>query len=184
MPMQTATTETSRPRTQRAAPLPSGIRLLRGYTPGLVGRLGELHGRYYAKVWGSGAPFEILITREICDFIEHYDPEEDLILSAHFKDEIIGSISMLGKNAGTDGVQLRFFIVDPEYHGLGAGSALLRGALDWCRDRGHEKVFLWTVDQLPESRHLYEKAGFAIVERHWDDRYTVPRENLKMSLTL
>ena len=172
--------------TDTASPLarPSGISIRRGYTPGLIGRVGELHGRYYAQTWGSGAPFEVLIIRELCDFIEQYDAQEDLILSAHFGNEIIGSVSVLGKNAGPDGAQLRFFIVSPDYHGLGAGSMLLKAALDWCRARKHENVFLWTVDQLPESRHLYEKTGFRIVERIWDDRYTVPRENLKMRLSL
>jgi hypothetical protein len=42
----------------------------RGYEPGLIGRVGELPGRYYAMAWQSGAPLEILISLEFCDFIE------------------------------------------------------------------------------------------------------------------
>ena len=41
-----------------------GIEIRRGYEPGLIGRAAELHGRYYAEAWGSGAPFESLIARE------------------------------------------------------------------------------------------------------------------------
>ena len=47
-----------------------------GYEPGLIGRVGELHGRYYATAWGIGAR---LMTREFCDFIERYDPERIMI---------------------------------------------------------------------------------------------------------
>jgi GNAT superfamily N-acetyltransferase len=97
---------------------------------------------------------------------------------------LVGSISILGQNPGPDGVQLRFFIVDPVYHGRGAGKALLSTSLEWCRERRFHKIFLWTVDQLPQSRGLYEKAGFRVTERCPDDRYTVHRDNLKMELTL
>jgi GNAT superfamily N-acetyltransferase len=74
-----------------------------------------------------------LVTREFCDFIEHHDQEKDLVLSAHIGGMLVGSISILGQNPGPDGVQLRFFIVDPAYHGRGAGKALLFTALEWCR---------------------------------------------------
>ena len=156
---------------------PPKIEIHRGYEPGLVGRVAELHGRYYATAWGSGSPFEILIAREFSDFIEHYDPRKDLVLSAHIGGVMVGSISMIGP-------QLRFFIVDPAYHGCGAGKALLSTALEWCRERRFSKIFLWTVDHLPQSRGLYEKAGFKVTERCPDDRYTVHRDNLKMELTL
>jgi GNAT superfamily N-acetyltransferase len=160
------------------------IEIHRGYEPGLIGRVAELHGRYYATAWGSGAPFELLMAREFCDFIEHYDPEKDLVLSSHISGVLVGSISILGQNPGPDGVQLRFFLVDPAYHGRGAGKALLYPALAWCRERGFRKIFLWTVDHLPQSRGLYEKVGFRVTERCPDDRYTVHRDNLKMELTL
>jgi len=160
------------------------IEIHRGYEPGLVGRVGELHGRYYATAWGSGAPFELLITREFCDFIEQYDAQKDLVLSAHISGVLVGSISMIGRKPGPDGAQLRFFLVDPAYHGRGAGKALLTAALEWCRERGFRKIFLWTVDHLAQSRGLYEKVGFCVTERCPDDRYTVHHDNLKMELTL
>lgn len=159
-----------------------GVEIRSGYEPGLVGRVGELHGRYYAEEWGAGAPFEILLTREFCEFIEHYDAEKDLVLSAHIEGVLVGSISILGQKPGPEGVQLRFFIVDPAYHGRGAGKALLDTALAWCREKGYEQIFLWTVDGLPQSRGLYESRGFRVVESCPDDRYTVPRHNLKLTL--
>lgn len=162
----------------------SGVEIRCGYEPGLIGRVGELHGRYYAEAWGSGAPFEMLMIREFCDFIESYDPERDLVLSAHIGEVLVGSISVLGRRAGPGIAQLRFFIVDPAYHGRGAGKALLSAALGWCCEKGFKTVFLWTVDNLPQSRGLYENAGFRITERCTDDRYTVCRDNLRMELKI
>src|SRR5262245_32924322 len=156
----------------------------RGYEPGLIGRVGELHGRYYATVWGVGARFELMMTREFCDFIEQYDPERDIVLSAFIGGVVAGSISILGGKPGADSAQLRFFLVDPKYHGRGAGKALLTAALEWCRERGFSRIFLWTVDNLPQSRQLYENAGFRVTTRCIDDRYSVPLESLKMEYWL
>jgi GNAT superfamily N-acetyltransferase len=163
---------------------PACVELRRGYEPGLIGRVGELHGRYYAAAWGVGAPFEIMMTREFCEFIEHYDPNRDIVVSAHIGGVLIGSISIVGERAGAGGAQLRFFLVDPKYHGYGAGKALLKAALEWCRERGFRKVFLWTVDHLPQSRRLYEQAGFRVTTRCIDDRYTAPLECLKLECSL
>jgi GNAT superfamily N-acetyltransferase len=162
----------------------SGVELHRGYEPGVVGRIGELHGRYYAVAWGSGAPFEILVSRELCDFVEHYDARKDLLLTAHIDGVMVGSLAVVGRTPEPDRAQLRFVIVDPAYQGRGAGKAMLKTALDWCRDAGFRKVFLWTVDHLPASRRMYETAGFRVTERCPDDRYTVQRDNLKLELTL
>ncbi|HXP96978.1 MAG TPA: GNAT family N-acetyltransferase, partial [Telmatospirillum sp.] len=148
------------------------------------GRVGELHGRYYAEAWGSGAPFEIMIIREFSDFIEQYDPNKDLVLSAHIGGDLVGSVSILGRGPEQQSAQLRFFLVSPKFHGRGIGKILLRTALDWCRERGFRTIFLWTVDNLPQSRSLYEATGFRVTRRCKDDRYTVLHDNLKMELSL
>ena len=161
------------------------IELRTGYGPGVIGRIAELHGRYYAVAWGSGAGFEIVVAREFCDFVEKYDVARDLLLTAHRDGAMIGSIAMVGERpAKRAEARLRWFIVDPAHQGRGTGKALLNAALDWCRVKGFSKVYLWTVDQLPESRHLYERAGFCVTERHPDDRYSVPLEHVKMELAL
>jgi GNAT superfamily N-acetyltransferase len=163
---------------------PAHVELRQGYEPGLIGRVGELHGRYYAAAWGVGAAFEIIMTRDLCDFIEQYDPDRDIVVSAHIEGVLIGSIAILGEKAGTETAQLRFFLVDPKYQGCGAGKSLLKIALAWCREHGYRKVFLWTVDHLPQSRQLYEKAGFRVTTECMDDRYSAPLKSLKMECSL
>jgi len=80
--------------------------------------------------------------------------------------------------------QLRYVIVDPAWQGRGAGRALLQAALAWCRERGVATCFLWTVEGLPASRTMYERAGFRVAERVDDARHTVPRTSVRMELSL
>jgi GNAT superfamily N-acetyltransferase len=166
------------------APSPGAPLTIRsGYEPGAIGRIGELHGAYYAAAWGSGAAFEIQMLRELCDVVEHDDPTQSLLLTAHASDRLVGSLLVLLVD-GTRSARLRFVIMDPAWQGRGAGKAMLSAALDWCREREVETVFLWTVDGLPASRALYERAGFRVVQRVDDARYSIPLTSLKMELTL
>ena len=59
---------------------------------------------------------------------------------------------------------LRWFIVSDALRGKGAGSQLLRTALDFCRDCGYGRVYLSTFEGLHAARHLYEKHGFRLVQ--------------------
>ncbi|MBD2465054.1 GNAT family N-acetyltransferase [Oscillatoria sp. FACHB-1407] len=155
-----------------------------GYRPGCIGRIVELHGSYYYRAWGVGAVFEMLMAQELCEFCEHYDAEHDLLLTASVGDRLIGSIAIQGSRDTTHTARLRWFIVEEGYHGRGIGRVLLERSLNFCRERGFHKVYLWTVDELPRSRHLYEKVGFCVVEQGIDSRYGTTLLSLKMELNL
>lgn len=157
------------------------IAIRTGYRPGVIGRIGELHGRYYADAWGSGAAFEIQMIRALCAFFEE-DRGDRVFLTAHAGERLIGSLAMQPTEPGR--AQLRFVIVDPDYQGRRAGRAMLDAALDWCRQRGIVSLFLWTVEGLPASRTMYERAGFRVVERVEDARYSVPLTSIRMELSL
>lgn len=49
--------------------------------------------------------------------------------------------------------------VQPRARGAGAGEALLRAALAWCREHGIDSAILWPT---PRSRSLYARHGFAV----------------------
>jgi GNAT superfamily N-acetyltransferase len=93
---------------------------------------------------------------------------------------LVGSIAVDGSQAERPGARLRWVIVEDLSRGRGIGKQLLRRALDFCMEAGFTSAFLWTVEGLPESLALYARHGFRIVERVADDRYTVPRLNLRM----
>ena len=157
------------------------IAIRTGYRPGVIGRIGELHGRYYADAWGSGAAFEIQTIRALCAFFEE-DRGDRIFFTAHAGERLIGSLAVL--QTGPARAQLRFVIVDPDYQGRRAGRTMLDAALEWCRQRGIASIFLWTVEGLPVSRAMYERAGFRVVERVDDARYSVALTSIRMELSL
>jgi GNAT superfamily N-acetyltransferase len=155
-----------------------------GYRPGTLGRIAALHGVYYASAWGSGAEFEGMMAQEMREFLARYHEGRDLLLTAQVGGHIIGSIAVEGSQTERPGARLRWVIVDEAYQGLGIGKELLTRALSFCRRAGFSRVFLWTVEGLPQSLGLYTKAGFRVVDRFPDDRYSVPRVNLLMEMDL
>lgn len=156
-----------------------------GFRTGYLGRIAAMHGEYYEKEWGSGPGFEAMMARELCDFYDAYDPARDLLLTAHVDGVLVGSIAILGTQTERPGeARLRWFLLDERYQGRGIGNALLRRALDFCREQNYPVVYLWTVEGLPQSLHLYEKTGFQIVERFPDSHYTVEHMHLRLELRL
>ncbi len=139
--------------------------LSRGYLPGCIGRITELHARCYAAQVGFGVYFESKVARELAAFCEAYDETRDGLWLAHSRGQVEGSVVIDGSHAETEGAHLRWFITSEALRGSGAGNALLKHALDFCDARGYRKVYLWTFEGLAAARHLYEKHGFRLVQQ-------------------
>jgi GNAT superfamily N-acetyltransferase len=43
---------------------------------------------------------------------------------------------------------------------------LINATIDFCRLKGYKWFYLWTFEGLKIARHLYEKAGFTLVEQY------------------
>ena len=136
-----------------------------GYSPGAIGRIAEMHARYYARHWDFGQFFETKVATGLAEFLQRYDEERDGFWTASVKDRIEGSIAMDAIKANSDGVHLRWFIVSEALQGRGAGSLLIDKALHFCTQKKYQRIYLWTFAGLDSARHLYEKAGFKLVEQ-------------------
>lgn len=134
-----------------------------GYRPGCIGRIAELHGRYYAQAAGFGAAFEAKVATELSAFCLQYDPARDGLWLAEREGALHGAIAIDGSRAAEHGAHLRWFITSDESRGHGLGGRLLGEALAFCRARAYPGVHLWTFDELHAARHLYEKHGFRLV---------------------
>lgn len=140
--------------------------IVSGSRPGALGRVTELHGRYYAERWGFDQRFEIEVATELAGFLRHFDPARDGLWLALRDNRIVASVAIDGRDP--DGARLRWFIVEPGRQGGGLGRGLLDRALDFCGDRGFAKVHLATFAGLDQARRLYEARGFELV-RDYDD---------------
>jgi len=132
----------------------------RGYVPGAIGRIAELHALFYERHAGFGLYFESKVASELCEFLNRYDEKRDGIWLLRHSGLIQGSIVIDGIEAATKGAHLRWFIVSGASRGKGSGHLLLGTALDFCRQREFASVYLWTFGGLQAARHLYEKYGF------------------------
>jgi GNAT superfamily N-acetyltransferase len=139
---------------------------LSGYIPGAIGRIAELHGRYYHKHWGFHLFFESKVAIELSEFLRRFNEEHDGFWVASVGETIVGSVAIDGANHDSKGAHLRWFIVAPESQGYGIGMMLLEEAIKFCRKKKFGRVYLWTFTGLDAARHLYEKCGFKLCEQY------------------
>ncbi len=161
---------------------------LSGYTPGAIGRIIELHGRYYNDNWGFGLFFESKVATELTEFLGRYDDSSDLFRTAKRGDRIVGAIAIDGSGGPADDARrvarLRWFITAPEARGSGVGRSLMDEAIGFCRRGPFDRIFLWTFAGLDAARHLYESSGFTLVEEHDDDQWGKTVTEQKFALDL
>jgi GNAT superfamily N-acetyltransferase len=132
-----------------------------GYVPGVVARLTELHTTYYGELWELGPQFEVEMAEGIAEFVGRYEPEVDGLWTVVDDERTVrGGIVIDSRRTGEAGAQLRYLILDPALHGNGLGRRLLERAMAFCHEKGYERVFLWTVDELEAAVRLYRNYGF------------------------
>lgn len=142
--------------------------ITRGYTPGAIGRVVEMHGRYYAKKWGFGPQFEAEVAAELAEFIGRYDPAKDGFWLAWRGDRIMASVTF--DHAGDGGAaRVRWFVAEPAMQGSGAGGSLFGELLAFARKTAQFDVYLWTFDGLTAARRIYDRAGFVLTEECEED---------------
>jgi GNAT superfamily N-acetyltransferase len=142
-----------------------------GYRPGALAAIVGLHARYYAEHWNFGLPFETKVGAELAEFLSRHDRERDLFLVAYVEGEVVGSVIVDQSGGGPRGAHLRWFIVSEELQGKGLGADLLGRAVDFCDERGYERIWLITFAGLDAARSLYERHGFVLAGEadsdHW-----------------
>ncbi len=160
------------------------MEIIRGYLPGAIGRIVELHGTYYHKTWGFGLFFEAKIARELSEFLTRFNESRDGFWIIYKRDRVEGSIVIDGIKVATEGAHLRWFIISPELRGHGLGHRLLEKAISFCKEKGYPSIYLWTFEGLHPARHLYEKFGFKLVWQgegaQWGTKVTEQRFELQL----
>lgn len=138
------------------------IAIKKGYVPGAIGRMAELHGTYYGKHWGFGLFFEAKVATELSAFLRVYDPERDALWVATIAGRVEGGIVIDGSQATQKGAHLRWFILSETLRGKGVGRQLITRAVEFCLKKRYRRIYLWTFDGLDAARHLYECVGFSL----------------------
>lgn len=160
------------------------INITRGYCPGSIGRVAELHGTYYHNHWGFGLFFEAKVATELSGFLKRYDESRDGFWVVQVDSCIQGAITIDGIHAENQGAHLRWFIMSDRLRGKGIGNHLISTAIGFCRKNFYKKVYLWTFKGLDAAKHLYEKSNFKLVESHSGVQWGIEVQEQRYELLL
>jgi len=144
---------------------------IRGYYPGVVGKITELHAVYYFEHWGFDVTFETQVGKELSEFVRQFDEKRDGLWVAVKEGKFAGAIAIDGRRAFEEGARLRWFIVAPQFQKAGIGKNLILQAVDFCRRRRYPKIYLWTFKGLESARRLYEAVNFRLCEENAVDQW-------------
>ncbi|XAH23206.1 helix-turn-helix domain-containing GNAT family N-acetyltransferase [Xylophilus sp. GW821-FHT01B05] len=145
-------------------PAQPSVEIQRGLPPGALGRIVEMHARYYARERGFGRFFEAKLARELADFAGRLDDPRNALWVALRGGTVVGSIAIDADDFGPQTAHLRWFILDDGLRGSGTGRRLLARATAFCDRQDYPATDLWTLSGLDAARRLYDDAGFALVE--------------------
>ena len=160
------------------------IEIRRGYVPGAIGRVVEMHGTYYHAHWGFRVFFEVKVAGGLAEFMNRYDDQRDGLWTIAVGGRVEGSIAIDGAHATQEGAHLRWFILSDALRGQGVGKRLVDAAIDFCRNKKYPRVYLWTFEGLHAARHLYEQAGFVLAEQHRGAQWGTEVEEQRFELYL
>jgi GNAT superfamily N-acetyltransferase len=136
--------------------------------PGDIGYVTYLHGALYSREYGYGLQFESYVAKGLCEFYETYNPERNRIWACEHKrsspadnDRMIGFLLLMDRGAAA---QLRYFLIEPEYRGIGLGAKLLNMYMEFLKQCGYKSSYLWTTHELDTAAFLYKRLGFHLTE--------------------
>ena len=139
------------------------IRIRHTFKPGDAGRLIGLHGLLYSHEYGWDHTFEAYVAKPLAEFVLTQTSREKIWL-VDYNNVLMGSIAIV-KHSDTE-AQLRWFLLHPSLRGKGLGNQLVQEAVDFCREMGYKRVFLWTVSSLAAAARIYQSAGFHQTEEN------------------
>ena len=149
--------------------------------PGDIGYVIYLHGLLYKNEYGYGIEFETYVAEGLVQFYRQYDPQKDRVWICEHGNNMMGFLLLMHRG---DAAQLRYFILQPEYRGIGLGNKLMILYMDFLKKKKYKSTYLLTTGELPASAHLYKKFGFRLTEEKPSSAFGKPVVQQRYDLTL
>lgn len=130
--------------------------------PGDIGYVTYLHGHLYNVEYNYGIQFETYVAAGLNEFYEKYQSDKDKVWICEHKKKVIGFLLLMHRENNT--AQLRYFIIEPEYRGIGLGKKLMSLYMDSLYKCGYKASYLWTTHELHAAASLYRRYGFELTE--------------------
>ena len=156
------------------------VRVRNDFRPGDLGYVIHMHGRLYGIEYGYGVSFEMYVAKGLHEFYEHYDPDKDRVWICEHADRIIGFLLLMHRE--DNAAQLRYFLIDPEYRGIGLGKRLMTQYMDFLHERSYTSSYLWTTNEQEAAAELYKRFGFTLTEEKESTAFGKPLKELRYEL--
>jgi DNA-binding MarR family transcriptional regulator/N-acetylglutamate synthase-like GNAT family acetyltransferase len=134
---------------------------LREHRVGDMGWIVHRQSVLYAREYGWNGDYETLVFEIIARFLRDFDAAGEKCWVAERSGEVVGSVFVV---RDTDSIaRLRLLYVEPSARSLGVGQRLVEQCISFAKEKGYERIDLWTNSVLNSARRIYEKAGFYLV---------------------
>lgn len=138
---------------------------------GDLGYVAYMHGRIYNQELGYGFNFERYVLEGLLEFSRQYDPQNDRVWICEYKDRIVGFLMALSRSKT---VQLRYFIIEPDFRGYGLGKQLMDRFMVFMDEQQFDHAYLWTTHQQDTAVSLYLRHGFVLTEEKDSNAFDTP----------
>jgi len=149
--------------------------------PGDIGYVIYLHGKLYHQEYHFGVQFEPYVAKGLCEFYEQYDPKRNRVWICEHDERMIGSLFLVDRG---EVAQLRYFLIETEYRGIGLGSKLIRRFMEFLRECEYKGAYLWTTHELTAAAYLYKRVGFKLTEEKESTVFGKPLREQRYDLVL
>ena len=148
--------------------------------PGDIGYIIHMHGRLYGEEYALGITFETYVAKGLCEFYSQYDPVKDGVWICEHRGRIVGFLLLMHREE--DAAQLRYFILEPEYRGIGLGRRLMDLYMEHLLRAGYRSSYLWTTHEQETAAILYKRYGFVLTEEKASEAFGKSLYELKFEL--
>ena len=148
---------------------------------GDMGYVIYLHGLLYGREYNFGVQFETYVAKGLWEFYEQYSPKRNRVWVCEHDDRMVGFLLLMDRGHAA---QLRYFIIESEYRGIGLGKKLMTLYMDFLRECGYKKSYLWTTHELHTAIALYKKFGFTLTEEKGSTTFGKPLTEQRYDLIL
>lgn len=148
---------------------------------GDIGYVTYLHGSLYHREYGYSLLFENYVAKGLSEFYEKYNPSRSRIWACEHNDRMIGFLLLMDRG---DAAQLRYFLIEPTYRGMGLGSKLMNLYMDFLQECGYKRSYLWTTHELSTAAFLYKRHGFVLTEEKASTAFGKPVREQRYDLIL
>jgi N-acetylglutamate synthase-like GNAT family acetyltransferase len=143
---------------------------------GDIGYITFLHGTLYKEEYNYGVAFESYVASGLHEFYQQYDARTNRVWICEHRGKIIGSLFLMNRGKAA---QLRYFLIMPDYRGIGLGNKLMSLFMEFSHHCQYESAYLWTTAELYAAAHLYKKFGFQLAEEKDSEAFEKPVQENK-----